>query len=422
MKIESVATTTNLGDNPTELFDGGNPFEVSGGDNGSNGNSNPGNPGEGGGGEPPALTPEQEAIITQFGGNGFNENGDLIDESGNVVKTKAELNEADNNKPVLDADGNLVDKDGNILKTKEELALEKEEEEETAVFNNIVKSIGYNIIGADGKPKNYEPSINGITEYMKDVVSIVKDTTLKEIKSNDRVARYIDFVNNGGNDEDFFIKKPDAAKIDIDKATDDECFNLIVAYHIERGEDEETAKKLATYSKQAGNLVDDSKAAQTKLDAIRLNRQQKAILAAQLQREKDQEDERKYWDGIKKLVVDTGKINTKVGEKEYNIDIPLADRKSFFDYIGKVDEKGFTPVDYDVNKETIEQKLLFDYLFRFKKLNVADVIDTMVKSEKVRKLTALATSRNNLPGDNKQSPARNSLGKMDLPDDPNSLF
>ena len=87
--------------------------------------------------------------------------------------TKPEAVELDGVKYKLNPTGDAVNEKGEVVKTKAELdALESSQEDEIPIVDEYLQKVGIEVLDENGKPKKFEDSVEGLIEANKAVAKI----------------------------------------------------------------------------------------------------------------------------------------------------------------------------------------------------------------------------------------------------------
>lgn len=335
------------------------------------------------------LDDGKKAIATKFGGTSFNKEGDLLGADGKVVKTKVEIDEALANEPKFDEKGNEVNAEGQIVRTVEQVEADNLAADNETYFTEIQQAFGIKPLNVDGTEKKYAATQEGINAYYADVVAVSKQIGQKELLDTfPDVAEYYKFRAMGGDPTDYFKDEINYTDVKVEALAEDQKYNLLVQLYQETGIDKGQAEKLAKYSKDAKEIDNDLgkqlELAKSRQTTAKTQRDENL----KVQRETQVRDLQEFWGGIKKQVVETGKIGDFV--------IPITEREEFFKYISAaVDKGGNSQALLDASKRPNELKLLIDYMYGFKKGQIKDIIANLtgtVKAEGLRRIKQASTN------------------------------
>jgi len=291
---------------------------------------------------------------------------DLTDE-----EFKAELLEKYKGTDV-DEEGNIVDDKGEIIKKVDEI--EEYASDEVPFINEIQTTLGYEILGEDGAPVQYEDTTEGIAQYVSD--SAGQQATSQINKFLDTFPELTDLHNHlatGGNVNNFYATEQDWSNTELDKSNKSQLRSVIKEDFLSKGMDEGTIDTMLDTFDDTGKLFEMSKVSKqaridTKLETARVNQQK-----VDKQKEDRQNNIVAHWNEIK-TVVTNGKLK--------NINIPKAEQDDFYNYVSKaVDSNGNSQDMVDRQKEDKETTLMMSF-WRYKGYDLNKLVKSMVAQEK----------------------------------------
>jgi hypothetical protein len=329
----------------------------------------------------------REDLLEEFKGSRFNENGDILDANGKVVKTFDEVAKYLNNQEDIDydKDGNKVDKDGNIIATKEEIEAANND------INKKAKRWGYTFVDENNKPKVYPKGEEGEKALIEDIVNYKSEEFQKEFFNSNPVLREVAKHLYAGGDIKDFQTPIDYSTVDIKSLTKEQKINYIGKSLIAEGVNPERANKIAATYKDS-ELDGEAKAAldilQTK--EVEKNKERERTL---LQQEQQAEEENaKYWEGINE-VISKGDLK--------GFAIPEADKKSFFNYLAIPVKDGKSQDQLDRENNPIEVSLK-EAFYRYKGYDLSKIVKENVSStraadikRRIQKREELASNKSN---------------------------
>lgn len=311
-------------------------------------------------------------VLGHFGASAMSKTGDLVDTAGNVVLRKADLDKfIDTGEVPTDEKGNQIKADGSIFRPAEDLQPRFID----ATREIFEAEIPMTMLDAEGKPKVYADSVEGVAEYTKDVYNQAQINSVSEfLNSNPKVKDFFFHIANGNDAESYELKPVDYGSIDLNTLEKADKLNLIKT-SLEK-QKVQNAKSLMT----AYELANDELINTTAADAlITLNNLTQADTAKReadylAQVEAQKQEDAKYWNEVKSAV-QAGAIK--------NIKIPDAEKEGFFKYLAvPTNSKGLSQAQLDAEAEDLETALMIDYL-RYKKGNIDDLINLRAKTSKV---------------------------------------
>lgn len=305
----------------------------------------------------------------------INENGDVVDKDGKVIKTFDEAFKSfiatDTRK--LDEKGNQIDEEGNIVKTKAELAAEDDND----VLNKAHQELGYAFQTEDGETKVYPNDTQGAVDFAKDFAKESNRKMLDSLyKKHPMLPDLLNHLELGGTFEDYNVL-PDYSKIDKTTLSVEEKLNTIKKSLEIRGLAKERIENTLQLVKD-GNLVDkEYDFAVSDIEAY--NKEVATARQNQIKIKEQQEIQQveKHWNDIKDRI-DNDKVNY--------VKIPEAEKEAFFNYLSSpVDDEGNSQQMIDASKESKENQLGIAYL-RYKGFDFGKLLKTKERESKVEKL------------------------------------
>lgn len=316
----------------------------------------------------------RNAILEEYKGTDFNENGDLVDAEGKVLKTFKDLvKELDvqEEEITLDDKGNQVNDKGEIVKTKEEL------QAESSVVNNLHNNSEYEFLDEEGNVKVYSDDDNGFLAFSEDVANAKLESFKSTFFSqNKELAEISKHLLAGGTLADF--KEPvDYSKIDPKTLTTDDKLKTIRESYIAAEMSESRINNLLTMTKDSNNVDAEYEEAVKALD-----RHREAVIE-----ERQQNYEATIAENNKKIEQHWSEVEQIVNKGDLgNVNIPDADKKAFFSYLSDVaDDNGNSKDMLDAKNETKEQQLAFSFM-RFKGYDLSKLITDKARTTSSKSL------------------------------------
>ena len=249
-------------------------------------------------------------------------------------------------------------------------------EDDGTVAEQISKILGFEV------ENNYADTVEGITEFVRDVSQEVAEAQLQELfEQFPEVQQHLDYVLSGGESSQFFeAYNPQADFNKIELAENDILTqkNLLAQYFQVKGHDEAFIREMIGDYEDAGKLYSKANIAKDELAKVQQHQSQRMMELQREQQEQREAQEQEFWDGV---------ANTLEAGVEFGgITIPDRDKRDFFDYISNpVDETGNTQRDLDYQEADIDIKLAIDYLL-YSGFELGDIINTKTKSVSARNL------------------------------------
>lgn len=361
--------------------------------------------------------------------------GNLLDNSGNVLKSKSGLEEykkeydtrleeqrrIDNglgDGEDIDEEGNVVDNKGNIIRTPQE-----QEEYLTQIDNEnylreLQEQIGY-VPQVNGVDVEYEATDEGIIKYMNDAIEVAKLEQMQTfLDSNPRIKAYYDHIQLGGLDEDYFNNEIDVSGIVLEDKDENMSQQTLVinAHYKEMGLDANSREVAINALKEQGKLFEQSQRSLQEINKIRNIRDTERKNALQQQQENERKQIEEHWNGIKS-VVKKGNLTLSIGgENPININIPARDQDGFMDYISKAVENGVTQSQIDYEKLPLSEKLALEYI-RYSGKSLTDLINHQASRKFTGRVRRNSTASKSFGGGN----SRTNRSKSGSKDDPSKV-
>ncbi len=316
-------------------------------------------------------------IFTLFKGEKLNEQGDLVNAEGKVVVTSTNLEKYITDQDlVLDEAGNAINALGEIILTKEGI------DAKTPNPVNLIRSSIENNFGIQF-PSDFqiEDSVEGINKLVETAVTIQSQNTIKGFLDQEpEIKAYYHHLKLGGTFDTYQASNIDYSGINI--KTVDESVKIDLLTKMFKLQGNPSADIMVDLIKKGGEEVLNQNAAGAikYLQTQQSERNKNNEVALQQQYQQELQETEQYWNTVKETVT-KGKLN--------QIDIPIKDRESFFNYMA-------TPVDKNMNSadnlaeeaDPLDFKLLVSYL-RWKKGDISELVKNIAKTEQVKSLSEL---------------------------------
>lgn len=339
------------------------------------------------GGEGDEEEEEEEEEGDEGGDDDENDNPDDLglseDDDGNVVVNLASKHLKFNE------EGDVIDKDGEVILPKKDYDAEIKKletdgggdsgNEDESVIADIQKRTGVEVLGEDGKPKTYENSDEGISQYVQDAIAQQGELSKREgakalLEANPHLRAYAEHLNRGGDPRSFFedVTKYDGVELKDDD--NDQHLEIISANFQRMGSTKEKADNLAKLIVDKGDgkaeAVDALKALK---DSEKAERQK--ALDAQEAVETQQRNEATKTLNEAKTIISSRKLAG-------GIEIPAEDVQPFMDYISKPIKDGKTQEVLDREAQPLDSILLEAFL-GYKGGDVSKLAKIQAKKDRV---------------------------------------
>lgn len=315
----------------------------------------------------------------------------------------------DDKEYTVDANKNLIAKDGSIFKKADEVqdylkGFEVNETDETEVnLAAIQNALGVDITDDNGKPIEFEDSIDGIKGYVNAVIESQRQDNY-ETAINTLYQRYpiledvLNYYVANGNSLEGFNQERDYSNIVIDDNNEAQQESIIREAFALRGQ--KGADNWIAYQKSQGTLAATAKeeleAMQT---AVEKNRKAMAKEAERIEGER-QAALQQYWGGVKQVIDSRQIAGHEIPEHFTRIQdgqkVSVTPR-DFFNYLYLVDKNGHSQYEHDLAKQSAEARrddeILRAYLL-YTGGTYANLVNMAINKEQVKNLHLRAKERN----------------------------
>lgn len=322
----------------------------------------------------------EPGTIVEFEGQNYTvaENGDIVDDKGNVFKAAADVQAwLDDNEQ---ADDNTL---------------------EGASVKDIIDAIGVEVKDEKGNDVEFTDDKAGLKSYFDAVMEQTRDeankaTLNKFYQDNPIVKQFVDYMTVNGGDYRGFGQIPDRSGITVDKDNENQQEQIIRVAAAEFGNKGVTDAYIK-YLKDSGGLYDEAVnqlvALQEKDKAVRTRIQNDAAAA----RKAEEDAVRAYWENVNNVITKREIAGYKIPEsfvKEVNGQKVTLTPDDFYDYLYRakeVDADGnkITGYQRDLDKLTDEELLnkeLLDAWLMFTGGTYKDLVNMAIKEHEVHKL------------------------------------
>lgn len=319
--------------------------------------------------------------------------GDKLDFDGNIY--------------TVSENGDLVDEKGNVFKESKDVAdwlksVDVADENDTDGFNisAIQNAIGINITDENGNDVEFTNDIEGVKSYIDSVISIksneIQEAAINRLYSdNPLLKQFNDYVQVTGSPRGFG-ELPDRSGIVLDKDNDAQLVAVIKMAAQEFG-NKSLNDNYIKYLHDSGGLYDEAK---TQLSALvdKDKEYRKQIEArAEEQRRAEAEEVASYFNNINKIIASRVIGGYRIPEsftKEVDGKKLVVTPNDFYDYVSSPKHKlenGQVVTGYqkDLNTLTDDEYLnreMLDAWLMFTGGTYKDLIDMAIKEDKVRQL------------------------------------
>lgn len=304
-------------------------------------------------------------------------NGDLIDDKGNVFKEAKDINE--------------------WLKSVD---VKNEDDESSLNLSSIQEAVGITITDENGKTVEFTDDANGVKSYIDSVISLrsneLQQAAINRLyQDNPLLKQFQDYVQLNGTARGFG-DIPDRSGIQLDKNNEAQLIAVIKMAAQEFG-NKSLNDNYIKYLRDSGGLYDE---ASNQLDALvdkdRAYRKEIEKQAA-IQRQEEANNVKDYWEKVNSMI--NGRVinGYKIPDsftKEVNGKKVVITPNDFFDYISRASvelENGSHVTAYQndlakLSDEDFMAREMLDAWLMFTGGTYKDLIDMAVKENEVRKL------------------------------------
>ena len=314
-----------------------------------------------------STTPDVGEFETNLGGSALDNNGNLLDSTGKVLLTKVELEQK---KAQADAapepsfaiaeSGDLVNEKGEVIAKVGEFEVGEDgtvEMREVPVINQLLtkaKELGYQF---DEKAA-FEDSADGLFDFAGQLAEqLYTQQTVQMFEQQPELLGLYQHLEAGGLAEDYYKSRAndvDYAKLEVPSEQKAKRIEVIRQYLTNvANNDVEVAEEMLKFIEDGGkvnDMYDKSIAGLRKHQED--TKAERARATADALKEQEVKDAT-HWREVQATI--------KKGELG-NLQIPEADKDSFFKALAVRDKEGVTTIQRVVNEMPLEQRLQFQYL------------------------------------------------------------
>ena len=308
-----------------------------------------------------------------------NEAGDLVDEKGEVFKTKAELPEF--LKGYTTEDANEIP----------EINVE-----------DIQKLVGVDVVDDKGTAVKFDNTPQGVAEYVNSVLELKKAEFAqaginKLIEDYPVLNDFLSYYIANGNSYEGFGEMKDRSGIVIDESNESQQIAIVREAWKEFGK-RGNVDKYISYLKDSGQLLDAAKddlAALQQADAEVREQNSKAAIEAQKQYDAQVAA---YWNEVKSCIDKREIAGYKIPEViilEKGGKQVSATPEDFFNYVYQVDEQGFSQYQKELANEAPNERMNDELLKAYLKYtgkSYNSLLEMAVAQKEVKKLRLTANN------------------------------
>jgi hypothetical protein len=314
----------------------------------------------------------KDGLSSMFKAEQIDQNGNLVNQKGEIVLTAASLKDyVEKDILPLDDKGNLVDAQGNVLTTSADLVKNESVVEYTKL--KLEEELGVSF----PTDKTFDDTEEGIAELVIEAVKIKNQNAVLGFLNNNPVIKdFYQHIALGNDPKSFSGDFTDYSKVDVKTLSTEAKLQLIEKSYKEKGI-EDTSEFIDLIKKGGEELIsskaEDAKLALNKLTETKRKERDNELKAKELKR---REEVQQYWNEVASIV-EKGQVR--------DINIPVAERKAFLDYMSKTTENGKSQEQLDIEKEDTDFDVMVSFL-RFKKYDISKLAKVIANNDKVQSM------------------------------------
>lgn len=360
------------------------------------------------------ISPDESSDLNDINKNNIVEdkkdnNDDEISFSHNLEKGSSI--EIEDKTYTVDEQGNVIDSEGNIFKHENEVSdwlkeyeTENENNNEEINIDNIKKIFDTEFTDDEGNEIEFENNVQGIKSYVDSIIESsleeAQETAINTLYEKIPILKDLIpyYIANGNSLDGFNETMRDYSSIEIDDDNEAQQIEIIRTAWSEQGRKGDFNKYI-NFLKADGTLAE---VANEELSALKEAYEEYRQTIAKEAEEKEQEEinrQTAYWNGVKEVIDNRNIAGYKIPE---TIIVNKNGQKisytpnDFFNYIFQVDDKGHSRYEYDIAKQTPQERrddeILRAYL-RFTGGSYSNLIDIAINNEQVKKLKLTSKTR-----------------------------
>lgn len=304
------------------------------------------------------------------------ENGDLVDDKGNVFKEAKDIDE--------------------WLKS---MNIEDGNSEDTISISSIQEALGVNITDENGNNVEFTNDAAGVKSYVDSVIELrsneIKEAAINRLYAdNPLLKQFQDYVQLTGSPRGFG-EIPDRSGIQLDKENEAQLVAVIKMAAREFG-NKSLNDNYIKYLRDSGSLYDEAKVQLAALVDKDTAYRKDIEARAQEQRDAEAKSIADYWASVNKMITSRNVRGCKLPEtftKEVNGKKVICTMNDFFKYVSNPieNEDGSRTTQYakdlaNLSNEDYIGRDILDAWLLYTGGTYKDLIDMAVKEEQVRKL------------------------------------
>lgn len=319
------------------------------------------------------------------------------------------------NKYIVDKDGNLIDDKGNIFKSKNEVAaylkefeVEDASNEDKIDVKSIQELVGVSVTSEDGKSVTFDNTPQGVASYVQSVLDLKRDEFAKAgvnklFEDYPVVSDFLNYYVANGNSFEGFGELRDRSGIEVDENNVSQQ-EAIVREAFKEFNRRGNVDKYIQYLKDSNELFNVAK---EELEALqKADNDVREANAKEALRVKAEEEKQlvEFWNGVKECIDKRQIAGYRIPETviiERNGKQISTTPEDFFNYVYQVDDKGLSRYENDLMKlspaERRDEELLKAWL-KYTGKGYDSLIEMAVSDKEAKKLKLTASQRKSTRG------------------------
>jgi len=380
------------------------------------------------------VSEDNLTIMTEAGAHGFDKDNNIVDDKGEILLSKDEIdvndfntlskddfikkyfddNNANNGTSDTDTDdsaiiiddveytiddsGNAIDKEGKVFKTKEELIELEEVGDDTSDLSieELAKLDGYLLNDEQGNPLEFENNLEGIVARNKLIIAketdrIVTEQLDKFFAENNDIKSIYDYKRTHGS-LDGYSDFVDYTKIDIDKDNISQLKDIIKTVKLGNGQTAEQVESYIKYLETEDLLLTEATSDLKILADRQIATNNEQVLAEQQRLSEIAQQNEKFFNETKALV-ETGVIgnfkipdNLKIKQEDGTlVNVP---KTALLDFMFRpITKEGYTAAQLKrAERNKSVENILLDELQLFVDYNTEQIIEDTVNNRNIKNL------------------------------------
>lgn len=349
--------------------------------------------------------------------NTSNQDNQQVEESTDELEVGTQV-EFDGTTYVVAENGDLVDDKGNVFKKADEVkqwldennASDDSFDDSGFSIDSIKTAVGIDVLDENGQPVEFTNDAQGVTNYVKAAVnSQLRNAEVGAINKLFTdipvLKQFVDYIELTGGDPRGFGNIPDRRGIQLDQ-NNEQQLEAVIRMAGREFNNPNINDNYIKYLKSTGALFDEAKNQLNALVQKDVQYMQQIEQQAQAQREQEAQAQQFYWNKVAEAISKRNiggyqlpeNIVKEVDGKKYTYNL-----NDFFNYLARPAYKGedgnvVTAYQYDLAQESEEEELnrtLLAAWLKFTGGTYKDLVDMAINETNVRKLIIKSKEQRN---------------------------